>query len=88
MLLTWALLRTGDEKRKADGGHFCGRNPRCEDGPFEENARNVLDVHVDVGNRMGPLTPFDVGEVVVTVDDDQLLVVQGLAVPEDEDEEL
>ena len=37
---------------------------------------------------MGPLTPFDVDDAVVTVDDDQLLVVQGLVVPEDEDEEL
>ena len=37
---------------------------------------------------MGPLTPFDVDDAVVTVDDDQLLVVQGLVVQEDQDEEL
>ena len=37
---------------------------------------------------MGPLTPFDVDDAVVTVDDDQLLVVQGLFVQEDQDEEL
>ena len=37
---------------------------------------------------MGPLTPFDVDDVVLTVDDDQLLVVQGLVVQEDQDEEL
>ena len=33
----------GDAKRKC-----CGRSPHCEDGRFEENARNVLDAHVDV----------------------------------------
>ena len=37
---------------------------------------------------MGPLTPFDVDNFVLTVDDDQLLVVQGLVVQEDQDEEL
>ena len=78
----------GDEKRKADDGHFCGRNPHWEDGPFEEHARNVLDAHVDAEARMSPLTPLDVDDAVVTVGDDQLLVVQGVVVPEDEDEEL
>ena len=34
---------------------------------------------------MGPLTPFDVDDAVATVDDDQLLVVQGLVVQEDQD---
>ena len=62
MLLTWAFLSEdkGDEKRKADNGHVCGRTPTAKMAFLsfdEENAQNILDAHVDVECDVDQVVP-------------------------------
>ena len=52
------------------------KNPHCEDGLFEENARNVLEAHVDVEYDVHQLFQVDVDDDLDAVDGVDLSDVQ------------
>ena len=90
VMLTWACLRAMARKRGTMKRIICEDEcPHWKDDSSEENAQDVPNAHVStmLERQVGPLTPFDVEDNVVTIDDDQLLVAQGLVVQEDEDED-